>query len=348
MVIVGCGVVGLWTARRLLDDGFCTADQLILLDRQQGVGGLWSAFDTGFANSSARVQTLEPMMRFMEPPPGRPPWQEFTPRDAVIEQMDHLIDTYGLRDAIRLGVEVLRVWDDEDGTPRVECERITDGARETIRASWVILAPGGLVEQREITFPGESDFTQAGGTLIYGQGATVDQLPPDAWEGKEIVCLGMGAQSVENARTALLRGAEKVHILSRRANFVASALLVYLLFISEDTVQPVSEQRKARQANREAFEASRHEACQRGGDLDYMYSLGTVQVRTPRCMLLQTVHARWHDCGRFPAASPAADTSATDRVRPGAHLDGGGGGGRPALRASAERERRARRQSNRL
>ena len=236
VVIVGCGVVGLWTARRLLDDGFCTADQLILLDRQEGVGGLWSAFDTGFANSSARVQTLEPMMRFMEPPPGRPPWQEFTPRDAVLEQMDHLIDTYGLRDAIRLGVEVLRVWD-EDGTARVECERIGDGARETLRASWVILAPGGLVEQREIAFPGEQAFTKAGGTIIYGQGATVDQLPPDAWEGKEIVCLGMGAQSVENARTALLRGAEKVHILSRRANFVASALLVYLLFISEDEVR---------------------------------------------------------------------------------------------------------------
>ena len=199
VIVVGCGKVGLWCAKRLIDDQFCTADSLLLVDQQPSLGGLWSTHS--FANSGARIQTLEPMMRLIEAPPEEGgEWPEFVPRAALLRQMNHLVDTYGWKDCFRFGMQVEKVID--RGTQTVLVCRSADGNRAEMNASFVLLCTGHLMKQREQDFKGESVFR---GPIMYGQGAAVDELPDGWFRGKELVCLGMGAQAVENARTALLK-----------------------------------------------------------------------------------------------------------------------------------------------
>ena len=80
--------------------------------------------------------------------------------------------------------------------------------------------------------------------VVCGQGAEIDALLDDSssnsgggasyFEGKEVVCFGMGAQAVENCRTALLAGARRAHLVTRRVNRVFSAFFCYLLTLNND------------------------------------------------------------------------------------------------------------------
>merc|ERR1719388_257121 len=110
-------------AKRLIDENFCTKNELVLLDEQPAVGGLWSAHS--FANVGARVQTLEPMLRLVDPPPevGKH-WPDMTPRADFIQEFDYLIKKYDLHDRIQLNVKVEKAIEDPSGTSTlVSCTR---------------------------------------------------------------------------------------------------------------------------------------------------------------------------------------------------------------------------------
>lgn len=276
MVIVGVGSIGLWCAKRLIDDGFCTPEQLVLLEKQPGIGGLWSS--TSFANVGARVQILEPMLRLIDPPKEQGEyWPEMTPRDDFVREMDYLVQAYRLKDRLQCNVEVVGVTETEDpktGPVRVSCRR-ENGEPFELQASWALLTVGGLQKQREVDFPGEGKFK---GPIVYGQGLEVDALAAkDGFRGKSVICLGNGAQSVENARTALLHGANQVTMVARKANLVASGFFMYVLYLNEDRLQRIADQRAERKDGRAPPRAKRHPEVERGAKFGYVAGLREVQ-----------------------------------------------------------------------
>ena len=97
----------------------------------------------------------------------------------------------------------------------------------TIHARDAVLCTGGLQTPRVIT---HADEVRYKGQLVEGVGGEVDRID---FTDKRVAILGMGAFGVENARTALLGGAEHVTIICRRANLVVPRILAFFSFPSQ-------------------------------------------------------------------------------------------------------------------
>ena len=227
-VIVGAGLTGLTLGKRLLAEG---VDSFVILDRLQGVGGVWN--EGSWSNASSQVQIVEPMYR-MDDAVQLP---DFTPRAALLCEMDRVCDG-ALRPKLRLGVTVDYITDysrggtaDAASAPfsTVSCIRDSGsdgggggsggsgsgggGGPFTLRARRaVVLCTGGLQVPRRVTFPGEALFN---GDVIYGINGSVDAVD---FRGKRVAVVGMGAFAIECARTALLAGAAHVTLVARSFN----------------------------------------------------------------------------------------------------------------------------------
>ena len=222
-VVVGAGVCGLQACSRLSREG---VTDVVLLEKQPGLGGVWAA--SSWANSSSRVQISEPNYRMV----SENVTEEFTPRQELLGQMHALTQQDDFSVKIRYGASVVSVrpvdsmgleTHDDSAAHRV-CVTYIDadsGATHIIEArDHVLLCTGGLQTPKTITLPTEGLF---GGEVIVGISSEVDSID---LQGRRVCVLGMGAFAVENARTALLQGAEHVTIVARGLNLVIPRLLL--------------------------------------------------------------------------------------------------------------------------
>eukprot|EP00747_Dinoflagellata_sp_TGD_P180154 gnl/TRDRNA2_/TRDRNA2_32140_c0_seq1.p1 gnl/TRDRNA2_/TRDRNA2_32140_c0~~gnl/TRDRNA2_/TRDRNA2_32140_c0_seq1.p1 ORF type:complete len:603 (+),score=87.14 gnl/TRDRNA2_/TRDRNA2_32140_c0_seq1:61-1809(+) len=221
VAIVGAGIQGMSTARRLTEEGL----NVVVLERQGHIGGVWNAW----ANKSSRVQVHEPFYRigYRENP------EDFTRCENVLREMRDAAEKVGALDRVRCGVEVVRVIDEPNSqTVRVlhqSSSGTSDGnddgqdkhcihELEELRAGAVIFCTGGLQRPRRVSLPGEDVFD---GPVVYGIENQADKLDV---KGKRIVVLGMGAFAIENARSALFAGAEHVHVVAHHKNRIFTRL----------------------------------------------------------------------------------------------------------------------------
>jgi len=144
-----------------------------------------------------------------------PGMQEWGGMEMAQEMADH---------AARFGVgitraEVTAVRQEDDGTFRVE----TEGGTE-YRAPALIFTAGGEPDRLEV--PGEEEFQ--------GKGVSYCAICDGAFfKGEEIAVIGGGDSAVEEGHF-LTRYADKVHVIHRRDEFSAQAVLRERLFAAEE------------------------------------------------------------------------------------------------------------------
>jgi hypothetical protein len=210
VVIIGGGVIGLYAAERLRQEGisFC------VFEKRDRIGGIWSAY----ANTTSRVNTSEGAYRLIEP--SRRSNRDHSPTREILEDMVALAGP--LADRIFLNTEIGRI-DKADRRYRISYEK--DGQKSIVNSKGVILAINDRVgEPKAITWENQAAFQ---GEIVVGISDKALHLD---WRHKQVVIVGMGAFAIENARTALEGGASHVTVVCRRHGTVCPKIIDYLNF----------------------------------------------------------------------------------------------------------------------
>ena len=214
-LIIGAGVAGLVCARELLAAGH----ECLVLDRAQAVGGVWYSQ----ANASSRVNSAGPAYQLIDRSPAH---IYDTPTQMIMDDITH-IAAAKLAGRIRLRVSVISVRPSEnDQAHIISYQDHRTGHQATLTAKRVFACVNRrLGHLREISWPGESQFE---GEICYGAGNAVSKL---SFHERRVVIVGAGAFAIENARTALERGATKVTVLSRRRGTILPLAFDYLNYV---------------------------------------------------------------------------------------------------------------------
>ncbi|MFN3201618.1 MAG: FAD-dependent oxidoreductase [Bradymonadia bacterium] len=203
IAIVGAGFSGLIWAERIQRQGH----EIIIFDKAKSLGGVWRTY----ANQNSRVQMVASDYGFWSRPTKDGP-TNFTPRDEILAEAHAFAQSTGILERIQFGTEVAHIERDAEGCT-LHLDR--DGITSQSRFDGVAILPGTLTRPRPLPIPREAEFE---GIVAQGIG---DDLDPRCFEGQKVVIVGMGSYAIENAREALMHGAESVTLVARSVNIVA-------------------------------------------------------------------------------------------------------------------------------
>jgi len=210
VVIVGAGVTGLYAAHQLSKNNisFCVVDQRDI------VGGIWSKY----ANRSSQVNTSEGGYRLIEKE-----YRSNSDHSATREILEDIVQlARSVSDNIYLNTKV--DWIEKVGGAY---QLNMNGSKENpyLKSKGVILAINDRVgAPRTIDWENQSTYQ---GKIVSG---ISDNAKDIDWRNKKVVIIGMGAFAVENARTALVGGANHVTVVCRRHGTVCPKIIDYLNF----------------------------------------------------------------------------------------------------------------------
>eukprot|EP00930_Biecheleria_cincta_P037515 TRINITY_DN25760_c0_g2_i1.p1 TRINITY_DN25760_c0_g2~~TRINITY_DN25760_c0_g2_i1.p1 ORF type:complete len:753 (+),score=161.58 TRINITY_DN25760_c0_g2_i1:32-2290(+) len=230
--IIGCGYNGIKTAMLYAKYG---DNNFVAFDRNDKVGGYcWITA----ANEYSKLQTElgsfhvwwgQDFVTDKTPYPTKD-WGIWPQKKDVLRHFHHAAESYGVLPNMHLNSNVAKLdiiggKDDQDryyklsvvpakmeGTIMKEDD---DAEPKEYNVSCLYNYPGCMTRNRIIEYPGEDVF---GGLIAYGMN---DDCPYSELQGKNIAILGNGAFAVENARTAVEHGANKVFLLTRRKNLAS-------------------------------------------------------------------------------------------------------------------------------
>ena len=210
VVVVGAGVTGLYAATQLLKNNI----SFLVVDQSDIIGGIWSKY----ANATSQVNTSEGGYRLIEKESRSN--LDHSPTREILEDIAHL--GRGVSDNIHLKAKVDRIEKADDAYRLT----ISNGQGQTcVNSKGVVLAINDRVgDPRTIEWPNQNVFQ---GDILSG---TSDGTFGFDWKNKRVVIVGMGAFAIENARTALVGGAEHVTVVCRRHGTVCPKIIDYLNF----------------------------------------------------------------------------------------------------------------------
>jgi 4-hydroxyacetophenone monooxygenase len=205
VIVIGAGVSGVCAAIALRRAGI----PFVVLERSPSVGGTW--FENKYPGCA--VDTPSHLYSFSF---ARRNWSRyFAPQDEIRDYIEECVDRFGVRDAIRLGMEVLSAsFDDKNGCWTVEVRR-SDGTRETLGANAVISAVGQLNEPATPEIAGAERFA---GPIVHSA-----RWPDDLdVTGKKVVVIGSGASAMQIV-PSIAESVEQVTVFQRSPQWAASA-----------------------------------------------------------------------------------------------------------------------------
>jgi len=210
LVIVGAGFGGIHMLQRAQADGLNAR----VYERGDGIGGTW--YWNRYPGARCDFDSFDYSYEFDPELEREWVWSERYPSQLeILRYLDHVVDRYGIRDAIRLGSTVTAaVWDDAGARWSVTIEG--PGGRETISAKWLVLAVGALSRPQLPDYAGLDDF--AGLRLVAGDWPEQD---PDL-AGKRIAVMGTGSSGVQ-VIPPLAAIAERLTVLVRTPSYVVPA-----------------------------------------------------------------------------------------------------------------------------
>lgn len=177
VAVVGTGFGGLGIAHQLRRAG---VDDVVLLERADGVGGVWR--DNTYPGAACDVQSHLYSFSFAK----KPDWtREFSPQPEILGYLQACAREFGLLDRIRFGTEVTGM-DWEDGAQRWRVET-TAGP---LTADVVVLAAGVLSDPAIPELPGIERFEGP-------------QFHSATWRhdvdltGKAVAVVGTGASAIQ-------------------------------------------------------------------------------------------------------------------------------------------------------
>ncbi|MET7682479.1 NAD(P)/FAD-dependent oxidoreductase [Streptomyces sp. NPDC005423] len=182
VVVVGAGVTGIYQLYRAREAGFSAK----LLEAGSGVGGVWywnrypeARFDSeSYSYGYLFSKELWEEWEWSEQYAGQPEIERY---------FNHVVDRFGLRDAITFNTRVTSaVFDEETGTWTVTAE---DGS--TLRARYLVAATGNLSVPFIPPIEGRDDFR--------GEQHHTSRWPktPIDFAGKHVALIGTGSSGVQ-------------------------------------------------------------------------------------------------------------------------------------------------------
>jgi len=210
VIIVGAGVTGLYAASKLLEENisFC------VIDKRDVVGGIWSKY----ANTTSQVNTSEGAYRLIE--------------KSKRSNRDHSMTREILEDIVQISKKVSDKIFLNTNVDRIQKEDDLYKVSVTINEDKIVLTSKGIIlaindrvgKPKEITWKNQTEFK---GKIVSGISDGANDVD---WNNKKVVIVGMGAFAVENARSALERGASHVTVVCRRHGTVCPKIIDYLNF----------------------------------------------------------------------------------------------------------------------
>jgi hypothetical protein len=210
VVIIGAGVTGLYAADQLSKNNI----SYCVIDKEDIIGGIWSKY----ANTASQVNTSEGGYRLVEKEYRAN--RDHSATREILEDIAQIARNVSDNIYLKTNVEWIEKSDDAYRL------KISHGQEISyLNSKGVILAINDRVgASREIVWENQSVFQ---GEILSG---TSDGAQDFDWKDKKVVIVGMGAFAVENARTALERGASHVSVVCRRHGTVCPKIIDYLNF----------------------------------------------------------------------------------------------------------------------
>jgi 4-hydroxyacetophenone monooxygenase len=185
VVVVGAGMSGMLAAHRLAQAGL----DFVIVDKNDDVGGTW------YENTYPGCRVDNPNHNFSYSFAQRHDWPfHYSTQPVLHRYFSECADTFGLRERIRFGTEVLSATWSEDDKRWAVAVRTSDGHEEMLEANAVISAVGQLNRPHMPEIPGldsfagpafhsarwDHDLDLAGKRVgVIGTGASAMQLIPE-------------------------------------------------------------------------------------------------------------------------------------------------------------------------
>jgi len=203
IAIVGAGFGGLGAAIELDRAGF---SDLAVLERGEEVGGTW------WFNTYPGCQCDVPSNLYSYSFARKPDWSRSYPEQPeILDYLRGCSHSFGLRDRIHLGCEMLEsAWDEDAQLWRIET------SRGTLTAGVLVAAPGLLSQPKFPDFPGLEGFE--GATFHTARWDDEAQLA-----GKRVAVVGTGASAVQVV-PRIQPEVEKLYVYQRTPPWVAPLL----------------------------------------------------------------------------------------------------------------------------
>ncbi|WP_167108199.1 NAD(P)/FAD-dependent oxidoreductase [Mycobacterium sp. DL592] len=203
-LIVGAGFSGLGAAIKLTRAG---VDGIVILERADRVGGTWR--DNTYPGAACDIPSLLYSFSFVK----NPDWSRaYSPADEICRHIEDMVDSFGLRDKIRFGVEVSGLeFDEHSGTWTVK----TNGDN-SFEARTVVLASGPLSDH---TWPDIRGLDTYQGHKIHSAAWDHDY----DFTGKRVAVIGTGASAVQIV-PELVKQAGFVKVFQRTPGWVIPRL----------------------------------------------------------------------------------------------------------------------------
>jgi cation diffusion facilitator CzcD-associated flavoprotein CzcO len=178
VVVVGAGFSGIGAAIKLDRAGF---GDCVVLEEGQGVGGAWHW------NTYPGVAVDIPSFSYQFSFETSAEWSRvYAPGDELKAYAEHCVDSYGLRDRIRLDTKVVGAAFDD----AAHVWRLATAAGEELTARYVVGATGVFTKPKPPDIPGLDDFT---GTVMH----TARWDHGQDLRGKRVAVVGTGASAVQ-------------------------------------------------------------------------------------------------------------------------------------------------------
>ena len=178
VLIVGAGFAGIGAAIRLKQAGI---DDVLIVEEGDGPGGTWHW------NRYPGVAVDIPSFGYQFSFEPRADWSRvYAPGAELRDYAEHCVDTYGLREHLRLRCRIVAADFDADA----HLWTLTTADDDTLTARFVVAATGVLSRPKLPDIPGVADFS--GTTLHTARWDDTEDLT-----GKRVAIIGTGASAVQ-------------------------------------------------------------------------------------------------------------------------------------------------------
>ncbi|KAF0960881.1 flavin-containing monooxygenase [Rhodococcus sp. T7] len=205
VVVVGAGFSGLYLAHRATRMGL----RVRVLEAGADVGGTW--YWNTYPGARCDVESIDYSYSFSEDLQQEWVWSErFAPQQEILAYINHVADRFDLRRHIEFNTRVTAARFTGSGW-----ELQTDTG-DTVRATFCVMASGGLSAPKKPDFPGLDDFR--------GQWFHTARWPAEGvdFRGKRVAVVGTGSTGIQ-VIPKVAEDAENLIVLQRTPNYTVPA-----------------------------------------------------------------------------------------------------------------------------